>query len=61
MRGRGLYEGGVVGLRGAEPDLFVSLGHPLVPVVEHFQPLDLPLPQHLGGDVLGPAGGGRGR
>lgn len=30
------------------------LGHPLVPVVEHVQPLGLPLPQHLQGDFLQP-------
>lgn len=30
------------------------LGHPLVPVVEHVQPLGLPLPQHLQRDFLQP-------
>lgn len=42
--------------------LLVFLGHPLVPVVEHIQPLGLPLPEHLQGHLLQPVGpGGRGR
>lgn len=40
--------------QGQPPHLFVLLGHPLVPVVEHVQPLGLPLPQHLQGDFLQP-------
>lgn len=36
--------------------LLVLFGHPLVPVVEHVQPLGLALPQHLQGHLLQPAG-----
>lgn len=36
--------------------LLVFFGHPLVPVVEHVQPLGLTLSQHLQGNLLQSAG-----
>lgn len=33
-------------------DLVESLDHPLIPVAEHVQPLQLPLPEHLWGQIL---------
>lgn len=46
--------------QGQAPYLFVLLGHPFVPVVEHVQPLGLPLPQHLQGNFLQPVDAGQG-
>lgn len=37
-------------------NLFVFLGHPLVPTVQHLQPFRLPLSQHLDWDFFGAVG-----